>query len=102
MPRDTRAEYLRRKARLARAGTTLAKQRTARAHAEGYRSTAQKTYWRKRLTDAYVRELAEEIGGPIEADRPNSLMSREANRIVNGTGREGDWRVRLLRAAGRI
>lgn len=56
------------------------------------------------MTDAYVRELAEEIGGPVEADRPNALMSRRANEIVNPrTGaRAGDWRVRLLVAAGRL
>jgi hypothetical protein len=57
------------------------------------------------MTDAYVRELAEEIGGPVEPERSTSLMSIEANRIVNprGVSRDPrDWRVRLLIAAGKI
>lgn len=102
--RDNRAVYARRKARAAAAGTTVYGRRQSRARAEGWASETQKRYWRRRLTDAYVRELAEEIGGPVEPDRPNALMSRAANEIVNPrTGaRAGDWRVRLLVAAGRL
>jgi hypothetical protein len=57
------------------------------------------------LTDDEVRRLAEEVGGPVEPDRHGSLMSLEANRLVNPRGGSripADWRVRLLRLAGRI
>jgi hypothetical protein len=57
------------------------------------------------MTDAYVMELAEEIGGPVEPERQGSLMSLKANRLVNprnATRIPGDWHVRLLVAAGRI
>jgi len=78
--------------------------RQARARAQGWTGYRQQRYWRARMTDAYVRELAEEIGGPVEPWRPNSLMSRKADAIVNPHPgpRVGDWRVRLLHAAGRI
>lgn len=87
-----------------RSYATEFQRRQARAKAGGWSGYRQQRYWRARMTDAYVRELAAEIGGPVEPDRPNSLMSREANRIVNPPGepRTGDWQVRLLRAAGRI
>lgn len=78
--------------------------RRDRAQAGGWSSYRQERYWRARLTDAEVRRLAEEIGGPVEPDRPNALMSRKANAIVNPREgpRVGDWRVRLLRAAGEL
>jgi hypothetical protein len=79
--------------------------RQERAKAQGWSGYRQQRSWRARMTDAYVRELAEEIGGPVEPDREGSLMSSEANRIVNphGTSRDPrDWHVRLLIAAGKI
>lgn len=78
--------------------------RQARARAQGWSGYRQQRYWRARMTDAYVRQLAEEIGGPVEADRHGSLMSRAANAIINPREPRGpsDWRVRLLQAAGRI
>ena len=78
--------------------------RDARARAEGWRSFNERRYWRGRLTDPYVRELAEEIGGPVEPEREGSLMSRQANAVVNARddARPWDWRVRLLVASGRI
>jgi hypothetical protein len=79
--------------------------RQAKARARGWSGYHQERTWRPRLTDAYVRELAEEIGGPVEPERQGSLMSIEANQIVNPKGvsrQPGDWRVRLLVAAGRI
>ena len=87
-PAENRAIYARRKAR-----------------AEGWDIETQRRYWRRRLNDAYVRELAEEVGGPVEPWRAGSLMSVAANEIVNPRDqprRPGDWRIRLLRAAGRI
>ena len=60
------------------------------------------------MTDARVKELAEEIGGPVEPERDGSLMSRKANAIVNPNkhsderARLWDWQVRLLVAAGKI
>lgn len=74
----------------------------------GWRSYAQYRYWNARLEAndrALVRQLAEQIGGPVEADRPTSLMSRRANEIVNPPPpalRVFDWQVRLLQAAGRL
>lgn len=79
--------------------------RQARARNLGWSGYRQQRYWRARLTDPEVRRLAEEIGGPVEPDRAGSLMSRDANAIVNPQGGNRspiDWRVRLLRAAGRI
>lgn len=79
--------------------------RQARARTQGWTGYRQQRFWRARLTDSYVRELAEEIGGPVEPHRSGSLMSMAANRIVNPHDRPRtpeDWRVRLLRAAGRI
>jgi hypothetical protein len=78
--------------------------REARARTEGWASYGQKRYWTPRLTDARVREYAEQIGGPVELDRAGSLMSRRANEIVNPQSppRDFDWRVRLLAAAGKI
>jgi hypothetical protein len=79
--------------------------RQARAKERGWSGYRQQRRWRAELTEARVRELAEEIGGPVEPERAGSLMSLEANRIVNphGGGRTpGDWQVRLLRASGRI
>ena len=105
--RNYAAEYAARSRRAAASGTTVYGRRQARARAEGWESVGQKTYWRTRMTDAYVRELAEEIGGPVEPERPRALMSRKADAIVNGGDhgrgkqRRGDWHVRLLRAAGR-
>jgi len=107
--RDYAAEYQARKAREEAAGSTVYGRRDARARARGWASYNEQRLWSPRLTDAYVRELAEEIGGPVEPDRAGSLMSREANRIINYNRhndeqqrRPGDWRVRLLIAAGRI
>lgn len=79
--------------------------RQQKAKAQGWAGYRQQRYWRERLTDDEVRRLAEEIGGPVEPDRHGSLMSLEANRLVNPRGGSripGDWRVRLLRLAGRI
>jgi hypothetical protein len=79
--------------------------RQARARALGWSGYRQQRTWRARMTDAYVRQLAEEIGGPVEPERTGSLMSIEANQIVNpkGVTRDPrDWHVRLLIAAGRI
>lgn len=79
--------------------------RQARAKELGWSGYRQRREWGARMTDAFVRELAEEIGGPVEPSRAGSLMSEEANRIVNphGVPREPkDWHVRLLIAAGRI
>ena len=104
-PAENRAIYARRKARAAAAGTTVYGRRQARARSEGWDNETQRRYWRRRLNDAYVRELAEEVGGPVEPWRAGSLMSVAANEIVNPRDqprRPGDWRIRLLRAAGRI
>lgn len=79
--------------------------RQARAQAAGWSGYRQQRRWRAELTDARVRELAEEIGGPVEPERSGSLMSLEANAIVNpkGVTRDPrDWQVRLLVAAGKI
>jgi hypothetical protein len=103
--RDYAAEYAARKARAKRKGSTVYQQRQARARAMGWESYSQQRAWRPQLTDAYIRELGEKIGGPVEAEREGSLLSREANAIVNPRGevrRPGDWRIRLLIAAGRI
>ena len=108
--RDYAAEYAARRAREQAAGSTVYGRRQARARAAGWASEYERQTWAARLKDdAYIRELAEEIGGPVEPDRPNSLMSREANRIINfnrhndeQARRPSDWRVRLLIAAGRI
>jgi hypothetical protein len=103
--RDYAAEYRARKARAKRAGETVYGRRDAAARARGWASYNQERRWRSQLTDDYIRELAEEIGGPVEPDREGSLMSRDANAIVNPRGearRPGDWRIRLLIAAGRI
>lgn len=103
--RDYAAEYRARKARAARAGTTVYGRRDAQARARGWSGYPQYRKWDRYLTDARIREMAEEIGGPVEPDREGSLMSREANAIVNPRGvdrRPGDWRIRLLIAAGRM
>lgn len=79
--------------------------RQARAREQGWSGYRQQRFWRARLTDSYVRQLAEEIGGPVEPERSGSLMSRKANAIVNPYPppyRDWDWRVRLLKASGRI
>lgn len=79
--------------------------RQARARASGWSGYRQQRYWRSKLTDAEVKKLAEQIGGPVELERAGSLMSLEANRIVNpkGVSRDPrDWQVRLLVAAGKI
>jgi hypothetical protein len=89
----------------ARSYSTEFARRQARARAQGWSGYRQQRRWRAELTDARVRELAEEIGGPVEPERAGSLMSLEANRIVNpkGVTRDPrDWQVRLLIAAGRI
>jgi hypothetical protein len=100
--RDYAREYARRQARARAAGTTVYGRRDTRARERGWRSYNQERYWRGQLTDQRVREIAEEIGGPVEGDRPNALMSREANSKINpyGGDRRGDWRVRLLRTGG--
>jgi hypothetical protein len=80
--------------------------RQARARERGWSGYRQQRRWREYLSDDnHVRELAEEIGGPVEPERVGSLMSLEANRIVNPQGvtrNPSDWQVRLLRASGRI
>lgn len=79
--------------------------RQARAKEGDWSGYRQQRYWRARLTDSEVRRLAEEVGGPVEPERAGSLMSIEANKIVNpkGVTRDPrDWQVRLLVAAGRI
>ena len=79
--------------------------RQARAREKGWSGYRQERTWRARMTDAYVKELAEQIGGPVEPERAGSLMSLEANAKVNprGGGRDPrDWHVRLLIAAGKI
>ena len=79
--------------------------RQARAQAAGWSGYRQQRTWRARMTDAYVRQLAEQIGGPVEPERAGSLMSLEANRIVNPKDQPRDprdWQVRLLIAAGKI
>lgn len=78
--------------------------REHRWRARGWRSYGQYRYWSTRLTDAEVKRLAEQIGGPVEPERAGSLMSLQANAIVNPrTPRDPrDWRVRLLVAAGKI
>lgn len=85
--------------------STEFERRQARARAQGWSGYRQQRRWRAELTDARVRELAEEIGGPVEPERAGSLMSIEANAIVNpkGVTRDPrDWHVRLLIAAGKI
>jgi hypothetical protein len=105
-PEQNRATYQRRKARAAAAGEpTVFGRRDAAARRRGWANYGQERYWRARLSDEQVRELAAEIGGPVESDRPHALMSRAANAIVNPRDtvrRPGDWRIRLLVAAGRI
>ena len=80
--------------------------RQERAKAQGWGGYRQQRYWRAYLADPnHVRELAEEIGGPVEPERQGSLMSLKANRIVNPRSASripGDWQLRLLVAAGRI
>lgn len=88
-----------------RSYSTEFQRRQARAQAGGWSGYRQQRYWRAKLTDAEVRKLAEQIGGPVELERAGSLMSLEANRIVNpkGVSRDPrDWQVRLLVAAGKI
>jgi len=88
-----------------RSYSTEFKRRQARSRAAGWSGYRQQRRWRAELTDAKVRELAEEIGGPVEPEREGSLMSIDANRIVNphGVARDPrDWQVRLLKASGRI
>jgi hypothetical protein len=103
--RDYAAEYARRQARARARGTTVYGRRDAAARARGWPSYNRERYWRAELTDARIRELAEEIGGPVEPERPRALMSRKANDIVNPHDRPrepGDFRIRLLRATGRL
>jgi hypothetical protein len=79
--------------------------RRARAKAGGWTGYGQRRYRLERLDDDEVRRLAEQIGGPVEPERAGSLMSLEANRIVNPRDRDrlpADWRVRLLQAAGQM
>jgi len=86
--------------------------RNERARQEGWSGYSQKRYWMGtagvRLQDrAYVMALGEQIGGPVEPERPNSLFSRRAQEIVNGplppkNDRMWTWQVRLLVAAGKI
>jgi hypothetical protein len=79
--------------------------RQARAKEQGWSGYRQQRRYRAELTDARVRELAAQIGGPVEPERGGSLMSRKANRIVNPpdqSRRPGDWQLRLLRAAGEV
>jgi len=80
------------------------RRRDERARERGYASYNQQDYYRRWLTDERVKELAEQIGGPVEPERPNSLMSRAANAKINPTdeNRMWDWQVRLLVAAGKI
>jgi predicted aldo/keto reductase-like oxidoreductase len=77
--------------------------RQARAKEQGWSGYRQQRRYRAELTDARVRELAAEIGGPVEPERGGSLMSKKANAIVNPVDRArkpADWQVRLLKAAG--
>jgi len=79
--------------------------RQSRAKELGWSGYRQRRYWSARMTDAYVKELAEQIGGPVEPERSGSLMSLEANAKVNprgGARDPRDWHVRLLIAAGKI
>jgi hypothetical protein len=79
--------------------------RERRFRAKGWKSYGQYRYWNPRLTDARVKELAEQIGGEVESERAGSLMSIQANAIVNPKDRTRlppEWKVRLLIAAGRI
>lgn len=81
------------------------RRRQERATQGGWGGYRQKRYWLARLSDAEVRRLAEQIGGPVEPNRKGSLMSLTANDIVNprdGSRTPEDWRVRLLRAAGKL
>ena len=85
------------------AGTLL--RRNQRAQAQGWTGYGQQRYWQARLTDDEVRRLGVQIGGEVELERAGSLLSRDANAIVNppGGGRSpSSWQVRLLVAAGRI
>lgn len=102
-PEQNRAIYARRKARAAAQGTTVFGRRQAAAQRRGWRGYSQEAYWRHELTDERVREMGEDIGGPVEDERPNALFSRETNAIINPRGeqrRPGDWRIRLLVAHG--
>jgi hypothetical protein len=79
--------------------------RERRFRARGWNSYGQYRYWNPRLTDPYVKELADQIGGPVEPSRARSLMSDAANAIVNPKDRTRvppEWKVRLLVAAGKI
>lgn len=80
--------------------------RNALAREQGWSGYPQKRYWMARLSDDdYVRQLAEQIGGAVEPEREGSLMSRQANAIVNAYPppyRRWVWQVRLLVAAGKI
>lgn len=64
-PRDTKAEYAARKAKLAAQGTTLAKQRRAEAQRRGYANTKEQERRRKvgALTHADQAEHAKRQGG---------------------------------------
>jgi hypothetical protein len=79
--------------------------RQAQAQALGWSGYRQRRTWGPRMTDPFVRQLGEQIGGKVEPDRKGSLMSVKANEIVNPRGvprAPGDWHVRLLVAAGKI
>ena len=93
-------------ARLPRNSRTTFDRRNARARSEGWSSYGQKRYWEHKMQDdAYVIELGEQVGGPVETERQGSLFSHETNRIVNPRGGSripSSWQVRLLRAAGKL
>lgn len=82
--------------------------REARFQRRGWKSYGQYRYWHPRLTAndrALTRQLAVQIGGEVEPNRAGSLMSTDANNIVNPQGvtrSPHDWEVRLLVAAGKI
>ncbi len=77
---------------------TLA-QRNQLAQAKGWRSYGQRRYWEARWSDATARRLAGRVCGSPPTTK-GAIMCSECNRLVNPkTGREGDWRARLVRAA---
>jgi len=82
--------------------------RDERYRQRGWANYNQYDTWRRKLTDERVKELAEEIGGPVEPERSGSLMSRRANDRINSNrhndeqSRLWDWQVRLLVASGRL
>ncbi len=89
----------------ARDNSAVLTRRNERAKAQGWTGYGQQRYWQARLTDDLVRQLGVQIGGEVELERAGSLLSRDANAIVNPANvarSPASWQVRLLVASGKV